>query len=83
MAVAIVLINTEAGAENEIFEKLKAYPQVTEIYVVYGVYDLVVKVEAESMDALKEFVSSTIRKIPKIKSTLTMIVLETMSYVKK
>ena len=83
MAVAIVLINTEAGAESEIFEKLKTYPQVSEIYVVYGVYDIVVKVESDSLESLKDFISSTIRKIPKIKSTLTMIVLESMSYVKK
>jgi DNA-binding Lrp family transcriptional regulator len=80
---AIVLINAESGAEGEIFEKLRSVPQVTEAYVVYGVYDLVVKIEADSLDALKETVSSVIRKIPKVKSTLTMIVMENKSYVKK
>ncbi len=83
MPTAIVLINAESGAESEIFEKLRSVPQVTEAYVVYGVYDLVVKIEADSLDALKETVSSVIRKIPKVKSTLTMIVMENKSYVKK
>ena len=83
MPTAIVLINAESGAENDIFEKLKAIPQVSEVYIVYGVYDLVAKVEADSMDSLKEVVSSTIRRIPKVKSTLTMIVMENRSYVRK
>jgi DNA-binding Lrp family transcriptional regulator len=80
---AIVLINAESGAENDIFEKLKTIPQVSEVYVVYGVYDLVAKVEADSMESLKEVISSTIRRIPKVKSTLTMIVMENRSYVRK
>ncbi len=83
MPTAIVLINAESGGENDIFEKLKTIPQVSEVYIVYGVYDLVAKVEADSMDSLKEVISSTIRRIPKVKSTLTMIVMENRSYVRK
>jgi len=83
MASAIVLINTDAGGEDEVFEKLKNMNEVTEVHVVYGVYDVVVKVEADSMDKLKDFVTNTIRKLPKVRSTLTMIIVEGKSIVKK
>ena len=83
MASAIVLINTDAGGEDEVFEKLKNMSEVTEVHVVYGVYDVVVKVEADSMDKLKDFVTNTIRKLPKVRSTLTMIIVEGKSVVKK
>ncbi|BAB65283.1 MULTISPECIES: Lrp/AsnC family transcriptional regulator [Sulfolobaceae] len=83
MASAIVLINTDAGGEDEVFERLKSMSEVTEVHVVYGVYDIVVKVEADSMDKLKDFVTNTIRKLPKVRSTLTMIIVEGKSLVKK
>ncbi|MEM4034011.1 MAG: Lrp/AsnC ligand binding domain-containing protein, partial [Sulfolobales archaeon] len=49
---------------------------VTEVYVVYGVYDLVVKVSASTTEELKDIISSKIRKLPNVRSTLTMIVVE-------
>jgi DNA-binding Lrp family transcriptional regulator len=50
MASAIVLINTDAGGEEEVFEKLREMKEVSEVHVVYGVYDIVAKVEADSLD---------------------------------
>jgi DNA-binding Lrp family transcriptional regulator len=49
---------------------------VKESYVVYGVYDVVAKVEADSMDKLKEIVTWKIRRLDRVRSTLTMIVVE-------
>jgi DNA-binding Lrp family transcriptional regulator len=49
---------------------------VKESYLVYGVYDIVAKVEADSMDKLKEIVTWKIRRLDKVRSTLTMIVVE-------
>ena len=57
MPTAFVLINTEIGSEEEILNELKKIPNVKEAYVVYGVYDIVAKVEADSMDKLKEVIS--------------------------
>jgi len=73
---AIVLINTDAGGEEEVFDKLKTMNEISEAYIVYGVYDIVAKIEATDMDYLRNFVSSTIRKLPKVRSTLTMIIME-------
>lgn len=75
MPIAFVLINTEIGSEEEVVNQIKKLPAVKEAYLVYGVYDIVAKVEAESMDKLKEIVSWNIRRLEKVRSTLTMLVM--------
>ena len=76
MPLAFVLINAEIGAEDEVLKELRAMPNVKESYVVYGVYDVIAKVEAETMDKLKEVVTWKVRRLNKVRSTLTMIVVE-------
>lgn len=76
MALAFILINTEIGCEDEVMKALESIDEVKEAYIVYGVYDIIAKVEAEDMEVLRNIVSSKIRKIPKVRSTMTMIVVE-------
>ncbi len=76
MPLAFVLINAEIGSEDEVVTELRKISNVKESYVVYGVYDIVATVEAESMDKLKEIVTWKIRRLDKVRSTLTMIVVE-------
>ncbi|AWS00613.1 Lrp/AsnC ligand binding domain-containing protein [Metallosphaera hakonensis] len=76
MVTAIVLINTDPGGEEEVYNKLKGMSEVTETYIVYGVYDIVAKLDASDMDSLRNFISNNIRKLPKVRSTLTMIIME-------
>jgi len=47
-----------------------------EAYIVYGVYDVVVKIRAPDIESLKTIVTTNIRKLPRVKSTLTMVVVE-------
>jgi len=76
VAIAYVLISTEIGAEKDVLEKLREIPEVKEAYVVYGVYDIVVKVVVDGVDNLRDIVTSKIRRLNKVRSTLTMIVVE-------
>jgi len=76
MPAAFVLINAEIGSEDEVLKELRKMDHVKEAYVVYGVYDIVAKVEAETMDKLKEVVTWKVRRLNKVRSTLTMIVVE-------
>ena len=76
MPIAFVLINTEIGSESEVLEALKKIDAVEEAYMVYGVYDVVAKVKDDTMDKLKEIVTWHIRRLDKVRSTLTMIVIE-------
>jgi len=74
--LAFVLINSEIGAEDEVLNALKKVEGVEEAYVVYGVYDIVAKIRAESMDKLREIVTWKIRRLNRVRSTLTMVVVE-------
>jgi len=76
MPIAFVLINSETGSESEVLAALKKIDAVEEAYLVYGVYDLVAKVKADTMDKLKEIVTWHVRRLDKVRSTLTMIVIE-------
>ena len=76
MPSAFVLINTELGSEDEVFEELTKIPGVTEAYIVYGAYDIIVMVKADSLNELRNIVINKIRKIPKVRSTTTMVIVE-------
>jgi transcriptional regulator, AsnC family len=76
MPTAYVLINCDLGAEDEIIREIKKIPEAKEVSGVYGVYDIIAKVESDSMDKLREIITWKIRRIDKVRSTLTMIVIE-------
>ena len=76
MTLAILLINADLSSEDEVVGELRKIPNVKESYVVYGVYDIVAKVEAESLEKLKEIVTGRIRRLKSVRSTLTMIDVE-------
>jgi len=76
VTIAFVLINTELGAEDEVRKKLLEIPEIEEAYAVYGVYDIIAKLRADSMEKIKEVITWKIRRMEKVRSTLTMIVTE-------
>ena len=75
MPIAFVLINTNMGSMEETLKALNNISNVKEAHMVYGVYDIVAKVEAESMTKLKEVVTWKIRRLDMVKSTLSLIVM--------
>ena len=74
MATAFVLINAEIGAEAEVLGDLRPIPEVREAHLVYGVYDIIAVVDTTTMQELKDAISFKIRRLDKVHSTLTMIV---------
>ena len=64
-------MNCESNTESSIEKLLKSIPGVIESKATYGVYDMVVKVEAKTDRMLKEIISQ-IRKIRNISHTITM-----------
>lgn len=75
MAKAFVFVNVDPDSEKEVLEHLRGVPEVKESYLVYGVYDIVAKIETDSMDHLKETITKA-RRLDKIRSTLTTIVMD-------
>ncbi len=76
MSKAYVLINCDIGAEEFVISQLKEIDLVKEVQGTFGAYDIVVAVEADSVESLREVITWKIRKIEKIRSTLTMMVIK-------
>ena len=76
MATAYVLINCDLGSEESVISELKTIDGVTEVHGIFGAYDILAKVESKQVEALRETITWKIRKIPKIRSTLTLMGIE-------
>jgi len=73
VAKAYVLLNAELSSEPDVMKSLKMIDEVKEAHTVYGVYDIIARIEADTMADLKDIISWKIRRISEIRSTLTMI----------
>lgn len=76
MSTAYVLINCDLGSEEEIISELKTIQGVREVHGVFGAYDILAKVESDKMETLRETITWKIRKIHKVRSTLTLMGIE-------
>ena len=81
MPTAYVLLNSDLGSDETIITKVKEILDKEEnvnyeVQGVYGVYDIVLKVTSENTDNLRSVITNKIRKIDKVQSTLTMMVIE-------
>tara|TARA_B100001750_G_scaffold110666_1_gene87414 strand:+ start:471 stop:791 length:321 start_codon:yes stop_codon:yes gene_type:complete len=76
MATAYVLINCELGSEEAIISQLKDLEGVIEVHGTFGAYDILAKIESGTVEALRETITWKIRKIEKIRSTLTLMGIE-------
>ncbi len=76
-----VLLNSDLGSDRSIITEVKQLLDgesdiAFEVQGVYGVYDIVLKLTADSTEKLRTLITNRIRKVPNIQSTLTMIVIE-------
>ncbi len=73
MTTAYVLINCELGSEENVISQLKLFESVVEVHGTFGAYDILAKVEADLVEKVRETITWKIRKIEKIRSTLTLM----------
>lgn len=76
MTTAFVLLNAELGSITDVLKNLKKVEGVDEVYSVYGVHDIIVRVRAKSVDELEEIITDRIRRSDEVRTTLTMLVSE-------
>ena len=76
MASAFVLIKVDDDAVEEAMNSLEAMPEVIEAYAVAGMYEIFSRVHTDEMPGLQEFVSSTIDKLDRVNTTLTLIIID-------
>ena len=71
---AFTLIQVKPGYEHSVAEKLSSTPEIKEVYIVYGEWDLIVKIVAKTIKELKEVVINKIRSLPEVETTSTLVV---------
>jgi len=76
MAEAYILINCEIGSEEDVIASLKAVEGIKEVHGTFGAYDILAKIESTQVEDLRETITWKIRKIDKIRSTLTLMGIE-------
>ncbi|MFQ5891499.1 MAG: Lrp/AsnC family transcriptional regulator [Candidatus Methanofastidiosia archaeon] len=76
MVVAFILCNVQVGKEKVVLQKLQALDGVSEAHILYGEYDIMMKVELKEIEGLEEFVIKKIRKFPEIEKTITWVSVE-------
>jgi len=72
METLYILINCDLGSEVDIINEFMKIPEVKEVRGTYGVYDIFVKLQGDERDALENIITHKIRRIPKIRSTVTL-----------
>ena len=76
MAIAYVLITCDLGFEEAVIENLKHFESVKEVQGTFGAYDIISKVENIEQEKIRETIIWNIRKIPYVRSTLTLMGIE-------
>jgi DNA-binding Lrp family transcriptional regulator len=73
---AYILMNTDVGAEADVLNRLRKVEGVQEAFSLWGVYGIIARIKADSMDALTAIIKDKLH-ISKIHSKLTIVVTET------
>jgi len=80
MPTAYVLLNSDLGSDSSIINEVKQILQDEdvqfEVQGVYGVYDIVLKLSSDNAENIRAIITDKIRKISKVQSTLTMMVIQ-------
>jgi len=74
MISALVLVNTHIGEENQVLERVRNVEGVEEAHVLSGIYNLLVKIEANSIDKLKDIISLQLRNLSGITLLSTLMI---------
>ena len=72
MEKAYMLISCEIGEEQSLYSKLKEIPEIKNCLITYGSYDVVAEFVTDSASQINEIIISKIRKLPNIRSTITL-----------
>ena len=76
MSIAYVLISCDLGFDVEIIDEIKQLGDVKEVRGVFGVYDILVKLESANVENLRDIITWKIRKLKRVRSTLTLMAVE-------
>jgi DNA-binding Lrp family transcriptional regulator len=76
MFAAFLFLTTMIGSESSVLEALKTAEGVAEAHSIMGVYDIVVRVKAETMNKLKSIITKNFGGNEKITAKLAVLIRE-------
>ena len=79
MSVFFVLVTCDVGSEKSVIDKLKTINLVKEVNQIWGSYNVLIKLEGDNSNELKNIITSKIRKIPSISTSITLTVIESQA----
>ncbi len=75
MEQAYILLSCEIGTETDLAEKLTKIDEIKNVLITYGAYDIVLEVSTQDEKTMNELITNKIRKLEKIRSTITLRVM--------
>jgi len=69
---AYILLSCEIGKEQELASQLRTINEIKNVMITYGEYDIVFEAETENLEKMDNLITSKIRKLEKIRSTITL-----------
>jgi DNA-binding Lrp family transcriptional regulator len=73
---AYILIHVRTGSINEAIRNMKRLPDILEVNMTFGPYDIVAVVRTEDINQLGHLIAAEIQPIPGVIDTLTCLVVE-------
>ncbi|MBI4678387.1 MAG: Lrp/AsnC ligand binding domain-containing protein [Elusimicrobia bacterium] len=70
---AFVLCRIAPGLEAEAVKRFRSVEGVTEVYLVFGAWDAILSVEADTIDKLSSMITAQLRGIPGVSATETLV----------
>ncbi len=70
----MLLIGAEAGTERNVYDELSKHDKIEFVNELFGTWDIIAKIQTESVERMDEFVSDIVRNIKGVDSTMTLIV---------
>ena len=76
MIKACILLRVKPGMDRSVFQAVKKMKQVMDMETVYGEYDLLMKIQVDTMEELDAFIFDTVRTLQGVDRTTTLITIE-------
>lgn len=73
MPIAFMLLNVDLGEEDVVLKQTRKVNGVKEAHRIYGIYDMVVKIDSDVTEEMKNIITGEIRRIQGVRSTLTLV----------
>ncbi len=74
MVSAVVLVSTNIGEAKQVLQNIKQMEGVEEAHALWGIYDLIVKIKANSIDRLKDLIKLGLRQFAGVSNVLTLMI---------